>query len=93
MRLTHKIVAVIGCAALAGAVQAGVKNGHFENRGSGNIYWQTCSVWTPSEVIIPNSGGTPLVRSGYALSIFRKQSDSTWLLTRDANLLPPPPKS
>jgi len=43
--------------------------------------------------IIPNSGGTPLVRSGYALSIFRKQSDSTWLLTRDANLLPPPPKS
>jgi len=59
MRLTHKIVAVIGCAALAGAVQAGVKNGHFENRGSGNIYWQTCSVWTPSEVIIPNSGGNP----------------------------------
>ena len=40
--------------------------------------------------IIPKSGDAQSARSGYALSIFRKQSDSTWLLTRDANLLPPP---
>ena len=59
MRLTHKIVAVIGCAALTTALQAGVKNGHFENRGAGNIYWLTCGSWTPSEVVIPNSGGNP----------------------------------
>src|SRR5438445_6926319 len=36
----------------------------------------------------PLSGGDPTVRSGSALSIFRKQPNGFWLLVRDANLLP-----
>lgn len=37
----------------------------------------------------PLSGGDANVRSGSALSIFRKQSNGSWTLVRDANLLPP----
>ena len=37
--------------------------------------------------IIPRSGGSEMLRTGSALSIFRKQPDGTWLLVRDANLL------
>lgn len=32
-------------------------------------------------------GGAPVRRSGYTLSIFRKNADGSWVLTRDANLL------
>jgi uncharacterized protein (TIGR02246 family) len=32
-------------------------------------------------------GGVPVRRSGYTLTIFKKQSDGRWLLARDANLL------
>ena len=32
-------------------------------------------------------GGTPAKRSGYTLTILRKQPDGRWLLARDANLL------
>ena len=32
-------------------------------------------------------GGAPVRRSGYTLSIFKKQLDGKWLLARDANLL------
>jgi uncharacterized protein (TIGR02246 family) len=39
--------------------------------------------------IAPLSGGAPNVRTGSALSIFRKTSDGSWVLVRDANLLPP----
>jgi uncharacterized protein (TIGR02246 family) len=35
----------------------------------------------------PSRGGTPTRRSGYALSIFRRESDGKWRLARDANLL------
>jgi uncharacterized protein (TIGR02246 family) len=42
--------------------------------------------------MIPLAGGEPLVRSGDALTIFRKQKDGAWVLARDANLLPPPNK-
>ena len=35
----------------------------------------------------PLQGGTPLHRSGYTLTIFRKEPDGRWLLCRDANLL------
>ena len=38
--------------------------------------------------VTPISGGDATVRSGSALSIFRKQADGSWLLVRDANLLP-----
>jgi uncharacterized protein (TIGR02246 family) len=47
--------------------------------------------WTRLTVsITPRSGGTANVRNGSALSIFRKQTDGSWVLVRDANLLPPP---
>ena len=37
----------------------------------------------------PLSGGKADVRTGSALSIFRKQAGGSWVLVRDANLLPP----
>jgi uncharacterized protein (TIGR02246 family) len=40
--------------------------------------------------ITPKNGGSPTRRSGYTLTIFRKQPDGSWLLSRDANLLGPP---
>jgi uncharacterized protein (TIGR02246 family) len=38
--------------------------------------------------VTPISGGDATARSGSALSIFRKQVNGSWLLMRDANLLP-----
>ena len=35
----------------------------------------------------PPDGGAPVCRSGYALSILRKEGDGKWRLARDANLL------
>ncbi|MBK5259260.1 MAG: SgcJ/EcaC family oxidoreductase [Thermoanaerobaculia bacterium] len=47
--------------------------------------------WTLLTVrITPLSGGGGSTRSGSALSIFKRQSNGSWLLVRDANLLPPP---
>jgi uncharacterized protein (TIGR02246 family) len=39
------------------------------------------------EVTITPPGGAPMRRSGYTLSILRKQPSGEWLLTRDANLV------
>ena len=39
------------------------------------------------EVAMTPPGGETIRRSGYTLTILRKQPDSRWLLTRDANLL------
>jgi ketosteroid isomerase-like protein len=33
------------------------------------------------------SNGVPVRRSGYTLSIFRKERDGRWRLARDANML------
>ena len=38
--------------------------------------------------IIATGTGEEWMRSGHALSVFRRQSDGGWLLVRDANLLP-----
>jgi len=35
----------------------------------------------------PHDGDPPVRRSGYSLTIFRKEPDGRWLLVRDANLL------
>jgi uncharacterized protein (TIGR02246 family) len=35
----------------------------------------------------PSGGGPLLKRSGYMLSILRKEKDGRWLLVRDANLI------
>jgi uncharacterized protein (TIGR02246 family) len=37
--------------------------------------------------ITPRGGGVPLHRTGYTLTILRKQPDGSWVLSRDANLL------
>ena len=45
--------------------------------------------WTTLKVnLTPLAGGETSSRSGHALSIFRKQEDGSWVLLRDANLLP-----
>jgi len=38
-------------------------------------------------------GGQPMVRSGYTLTILRKNADGRWVIARDANLLMPEAKS
>jgi uncharacterized protein (TIGR02246 family) len=38
-------------------------------------------------VVIPLAGGEPMRRSGYTLSILRKEPDGKWRLARDANLV------
>jgi uncharacterized protein (TIGR02246 family) len=39
------------------------------------------------EVTMTPPGGAPVRRTGYTLTILRKQPDGRWLLARDANLL------
>ncbi len=38
-------------------------------------------------ITITPPGGAPVKRSGYTLTILRKQPDGKWLLARDANLV------
>lgn len=45
--------------------------------------------WTALKVnTTPRAGGETISRSGSALSIFSRQEDGSWVLVRDANLLP-----
>jgi uncharacterized protein (TIGR02246 family) len=37
--------------------------------------------------VTPPAGGTPTRRTGYTLTILRKETDGRWRLARDANLL------
>jgi uncharacterized protein (TIGR02246 family) len=47
--------------------------------------------WTALEVrITPLAGGDSNSRSGFALTVLRKQANGAWMVTRDANLLPTP---
>jgi uncharacterized protein (TIGR02246 family) len=39
------------------------------------------------EVTLTPPGGAPRTRSGYTLTVLRKEPDGKWLLARDANLL------
>ena len=47
--------------------------------------WAYVRNYIEISVMLPN--GTAMQRSGYALSILRKQSDGKWVLWRDANLV------
>lgn len=40
-------------------------------------------------VVVTPPGGKPMARSGYALTILRKNSSGDWQIVRDANLLAP----
>jgi uncharacterized protein (TIGR02246 family) len=71
----------------------------FQAGGHPRIKWR----WSPEEIevagdlayawshlsvtIPPPIGGEPMQKSGYVLSIFRKNEDGLWVLARDANLL------
>lgn len=46
-----------------------------------------CRTKLTVEVTPRDASGAPMRRSGYTLSILRKQSNEEWQLTRDANLL------
>jgi len=39
--------------------------------------------------VTPKVGGTTTKLAGYILSVFRKQADGRWLLSRDANFVKP----
>jgi uncharacterized protein (TIGR02246 family) len=41
------------------------------------------------EVMVTPPQGKPALRSGYTLTILRKNSDGNWAIARDANLLMP----
>lgn len=46
--------------------------------------------WTELTVrIVPQGGGNAATRAGSALSILRKQTTGSWVVVRDANMLPP----
>lgn len=48
-------------------------------------------MWAKLAVVVtPSSGGSPITRAGYTLSILRKEGGK-WLLARDANMLAPVP--
>ncbi len=47
-------------------------------------------LWSYLEVnMTPIQGGSPMRRSGYTLTLLRKEPDGRWVLFRDANLLTP----
>ena len=61
----------------------------FERGTPGSRSLDLAYCWSLLKVrMTPLSGGDPAVRSGSALSIFREQPNGSWLLVRDANLLP-----
>jgi uncharacterized protein (TIGR02246 family) len=39
------------------------------------------------DITVTPAGATPIHRTGYTLTILRKQGDGRWLLARDANLV------
>ena len=46
--------------------------------------------WNHLQVaVMPLQGGSPMRRSGYTLTIFRKEPDGRWVVFRDANMLAP----
>ena len=52
----------------------------------GGRAWMRCRL----EVRMTPPGGAPMVRSGYTLTVLRKDPDGRWVILRDANLLGPP---
>lgn len=82
-----------GREAFASGLRSLLESHHIESTGivqevvvSGDLGYS----WTQLKVSMTAlAGGDTLVRTGSTLSIFRKQHDGTWVLTRDANLLTP----
>jgi uncharacterized protein (TIGR02246 family) len=73
-----------GFQAMQGKVQIDGKSETQEIQVSGNLAY----CWTKLAVTItPLAGGEAKRRSGYTLSVFRKEPQGNWVLARDANLL------
>ncbi len=54
--------------------------------------WAYC--WNHLSVtVIPLQAGSPKRRTGYTLTVLRKQPDGTWVVTRDANMLTAEPST
>lgn len=49
--------------------------------------WAYC--WSQLKVRVVPKTGSPLVRSGPVLSIFKKTTENNWVIFRDANMLSP----
>ena len=50
---------------------------------SGDWAW----VWTQLTIAMTPTGGTPVLRGGPGLSIWRKKADGGWVIFRDANMI------
>jgi uncharacterized protein (TIGR02246 family) len=82
-----------GRATFAQALRTLLKQSRIESKGdiqeieiSGSLAY----CWTNITVrVVPLSGGKGTLRTGSTLSIFRKQPTGSWVVVRDANLLPP----
>jgi len=85
---------MIGKAAYAAASKTPAGQGAPRFDGTSEIQEITiagdwASMWTKLTVVVtPPGGAAPITRSGYTLSILRKQGGK-WLLARDANMLSP----
>jgi uncharacterized protein (TIGR02246 family) len=82
-----------GRATFAQALRMLLKQHRIESKGeiqeieiSGSLAY----CWTNITVrVVPLSGGKGTLRAGSTLSILRKQPTGSWVVVRDANLLPP----
>ena len=81
--------------AFAAAFQSGLGKVRIEPKSTiqeiqvaGNLAY----CWNHLQVVItPLSGGSPMRRSGYTLTVLRIEPDGRWVVFRDANMLTPEP--
>lgn len=71
---------------------ASESNGDTQIEGTNEIFeLQILGNWAFTrnriEISVSSSGGEPIRRSGYTLTLWRKEADGKWRLARDANLL------
>lgn len=79
--------------AFAAAFQAGLGKVRIEPKSTiqeievaGNFAY----CWNRLQVdITPLQGGSPMRRSGYTLTVLRKEHDGRWVVFRDANMIAP----
>jgi uncharacterized protein (TIGR02246 family) len=72
------------------AMSEGMKNVAFQGRSDIQeirVLGDWAYLRNDLEVTMTPPGATPVRRSGYTLSILRKEADGRWRLARDANLL------
>lgn len=79
--------------AFAAAFQAGLGKVRIEPTGTIQeirVAGDLAYCWNHLQVTVtPLQGGSPMRRSGYTLTVLRKESDGRWVVFRDANMLAP----